>query len=58
MEGPHYLMISVAEHDLTGHKVAMKIINRKKIASMELASRVKREIQFLKVLWHPHIIKL
>lgn len=36
----------------------MKIINRKKIENLELASRVKREIQYLKFLRHPHIIKL
>jgi serine/threonine protein kinase len=49
---------SVAVHSLTGHKVAMKIINRKKIVNMDMTPRVKREIQYLKVLRHPHIIKL
>ena len=50
--------ITVATHSMTGHKVAMKIINRRKIQHMEMTSRVKREIQYLKVLRHPHIIKL
>lgn len=36
----------------------MKIINRRKISSMDMGSRVKREIQYLKLLRHPHIIKL
>jgi serine/threonine protein kinase len=36
----------------------MKIINRRKIQNMDMTSRVKREIQYLKVLRHPHIIKL
>jgi len=36
----------------------MKIINRKKIVNMDMTPRVKREIQYLKVLRHPHIIKL
>lgn len=36
----------------------MKIINRKKIAHMDMVGRVKREIQYLKLLRHPHIIKL
>lgn len=48
----------VATHSLTGHRVAMKIINRRKISSMDMGSRVKREIQYLKLLRHPHIIKL
>lgn len=48
----------VAVHSITGQKVALKIINRKKIASLDMAGRVKREIQYLKLLRHPHIIKL
>lgn len=51
-------IVLVAVHSLTGHKVAMKIINRKKIVNMDMTPRVKREIQYLKVLRHPHIIKL
>jgi carbon catabolite-derepressing protein kinase len=49
---------AVAVHSSTGQKVALKIINRKKIASLDMAGRVKREIQYLKLLRHPHIIKL
>ena len=49
---------AVAVHSHTGHKVAMKIINRRKIANMDMVGRVKREIQYLKLLRHPHIIKL
>lgn len=48
----------MAVHAITGQKVALKIINRKKIASMDMGGRVKREIQYLKLLRHPHIIKL
>ncbi|KAJ9101974.1 hypothetical protein QFC20_005123 [Naganishia adeliensis] len=40
------------------HKVAMKIINLRKMNQTEMNGRVKREIQYLKVLRHPHIIKL
>ena len=36
----------------------MKIINRRKISSLDMGGRVKREIQYLKLLRHPHIIKL
>ncbi|CED85333.1 pkinase-domain-containing protein [Phaffia rhodozyma] len=50
--------VKLAVHTVTGHKVAMKIINRKKIINMEMTPRVRREIQYLKLLRHPHIIKL
>ncbi|KAI9267015.1 kinase-like domain-containing protein [Helicostylum pulchrum] len=50
--------VKLAVHAITGQKVALKIINRKKIATMEMGGRVKREIQYLKLLRHPHIIKL
>lgn len=50
--------VKLAVHSVTGHKVAMKIINRKKIAHMDMVGRVRREIQYLKLLRHPHIIKL
>ncbi|KAG0240173.1 Protein kinase [Actinomortierella wolfii] len=47
-----------AVHSLTGHTVAIKIINRNKVANQDMFARVKREIQYLKLLRHPHIIKL
>ena len=50
--------VKLAEHAVTGQKVAMKIISRKKMVGLEMVGRVKREIQYLKVLRHPHIIKL
>ncbi|CAG8462391.1 5671_t:CDS:2 [Acaulospora morrowiae] len=50
--------VKMAIHSVTGHKVAMKFINRKKIANLDMIGRVKREIQYLKLLRHPHIIKL
>jgi carbon catabolite-derepressing protein kinase len=48
----------VATHAITGHQVALKLINRSKITTPDMNARVKREIQYLKVLRHPHIIKL
>ena len=48
----------MATHALTGHRVAVKIINKRKISSMDIGGRIKREIQYLKLLRHPHIIKL
>ncbi|KAI8891349.1 Pkinase-domain-containing protein [Backusella circina FSU 941] len=50
--------VKLAVHSITGQKVALKIINRKKIITMDMGGRVKREIQYLKLLRHPHIIKL
>ncbi|KAJ1570591.1 hypothetical protein NDA11_001580 [Ustilago hordei] len=50
--------VKLATHALTGHRVAMKIINRRKISNLDMGGRVKREIQYLKLLRHPHIIKL
>lgn len=49
---------SVGEHQLTGHKVAVKILNRQKIRSLDVVGKIKREIQNLKLFRHPHIIKL
>jgi serine/threonine protein kinase len=36
----------------------MKFISKKKIATAEMSDRVQREIQYLGMLQHPHIIKL
>ncbi|KAJ2535783.1 Protein kinase, partial [Coemansia sp. RSA 1878] len=47
-----------AVHSQTGHKVALKIIGRSKLAHSDMIGRVNREIQYLKMLRHPHIIKL
>ncbi|XP_035747650.1 5'-AMP-activated protein kinase catalytic subunit alpha-2 [Egretta garzetta] len=48
----------IGEHQLTGHKVAVKILNRQKIRSLDVVGKIKREIQNLKLFRHPHIIKL
>lgn len=42
----------------TGQSVAIKIINKKKIAGSTLVSNVKREISIMRRLHHPHIVKL
>lgn len=54
----YYVLFSVGEHQLTGHKVAVKILNRQKIRSLDVVGKIKREIQNLKLFRHPHIIKL
>lgn len=48
----------MAVHELTGYKVGVKILNRRKIASLDMGQKIKREIQFLKLLKHPNIIRL
>lgn len=50
--------VKVAEHILTGHQVAIKILNRKKIQSMDMEEKVRREIKILRLFMHPHIIRL
>lgn len=50
--------VKIATHKLTGHKVAVKILNRNKIKSLDVVGKIKREIQNLKLFRHPHIIKL
>lgn len=47
-----------AKHELTGHKVAVKILNRQKIKNLDVVGKIRREIQNLKLFRHPHIIKL
>jgi hypothetical protein len=39
MSGPSQLQVKVAEHVLTGHKVAIKILNRKKIQAMDMEEK-------------------
>ena len=48
----------MAVHQLTGHKVAVKILNRQKIKNLDVVGKIRREIQNLKLFRHPHIIKL
>ena len=50
--------VKLARHKVTGQEVAMKTINRRKLISRDMAGRVEREIQYLQLLRHPHIIKL
>ncbi|KAG8936116.1 Protein kinase [Tulasnella sp. 418] len=50
--------VKLAIHTLTGHKVAMKFISKAKINAMKMRTRVSREVEYLRKLRHPHIIKL
>ena len=50
--------VKLAVHQISGQKVALKIINRRKLVTRDMAGRIEREIQYLQLLRHPHIIKL
>ena len=48
----------MATDEITQKKVAIKVLNRRKIKKLGMQSKVKREIQAMKALTHPHIIAL
>ncbi|VEU24205.1 DEKNAAC105384 [Brettanomyces naardenensis] len=50
--------VKLAYHTTTGQRVALKIINRKTLAKSDMQGRIEREISYLRLLNHPHIIKL
>jgi len=50
--------VRLAQHVRTGHEVAVKILNRKRINSLNMGDKVMREINILKLFMHPHIIRL
>jgi len=50
--------VKVGTHETTRKRVAIKILNKKKLRSMEMESKVESEIAILASLNHPHIIRL
>lgn len=50
--------VKLAEHQLTKHAVAVKVLNRKKIRSLNMDNKVRREISIMKLFSHPHVIHL
>ncbi|KAG6818604.1 hypothetical protein H0H93_003560 [Arthromyces matolae] len=50
--------VKMAMHTVTGHKVAMKYISKAIIHREKTKTRVRREFEYMRVLRHPHIIKL
>ncbi|KDN42150.1 hypothetical protein RSAG8_07008, partial [Rhizoctonia solani AG-8 WAC10335] len=50
--------VKLAIHSLTGQKVALKYFSKARIKNMKLGARVTREIQYLRLLDHPHIVKI
>ena len=58
MVNKHILFLFVvAVNEITGHKVAIKILNKRKIKMQGVFEKVKREIKVLRRFNHPHIIK-
>ncbi|KAI3444277.1 hypothetical protein Pfo_000942 [Paulownia fortunei] len=49
--------VKLAVHTLTGLKVAIKILDRQSIDNCE-AEKVRREINIMRQLFHPHIVRL
>ena len=45
-------------NEITKQKVAIKILNKRKIKNLGMFDKIKREIKILKLFSHPHIIKL
>ncbi|CAI5454505.1 unnamed protein product [Caenorhabditis angaria] len=50
--------VKVGIHEATEYKVAVKILNRQKIKSLDVVGKIRREIQNLSLFRHPHIIRL
>ncbi|KAF1825727.1 Pkinase-domain-containing protein [Dissoconium aciculare CBS 342.82] len=50
--------VKLATHHADGSLVALKIISRRKLNARDMAGRIEREISYLQLLRHPHIIKL
>ncbi|CAH9095782.1 unnamed protein product [Cuscuta epithymum] len=50
--------VKIAEHLLTGHKVAIKILNRRKMRSPDMEEKLRRETKICRLFVHPHVIRL
>lgn len=50
--------VKLGIHELTQQKVAIKILNRKKLKKMDMGAKVRTEIDILRLFSHPHIIRL
>eukprot|EP01137_Pigoraptor_chileana_P009398 Opistho-2@57573 len=53
-----YGKVKLGQHTRTGQKVALKILEKANIKTAKALKRVHREIGFLKLLCHPHIVGL
>jgi len=50
--------VKLGTHILTGEKVAVKILEKERIAEVADVDRVAREIHILKLVRHPHVVRL
>ena len=50
--------VKLAVHEQTGFKVAVKIVKKKYLQKVNTRRQVEREIAILKLIDHPHILKL
>ncbi|KAG6494615.1 CBL-interacting protein kinase 1-like [Zingiber officinale] len=50
--------VKYARHVETGRSFAIKILDRKRIQSLDLHEQIKREIATLKLLKHPNVVRL
>jgi 5'-AMP-activated protein kinase catalytic alpha subunit len=53
-----FRQVKLATHAVTGHRVAVKILNKAKIKQLGMEEKVQREINILHLCTHPHIIRL
>ena len=53
----NFAKVKLALHELTGHKVAIKIINKTQLDQISL-QKLFREVKIMKSLNHPNIVKL
>eukprot|EP00834_Sanchytrium_tribonematis_P001010 NODE_21_length_42443_cov_0.822808.p21 type:complete len:245 gc:universal NODE_21_length_42443_cov_0.822808:775-1509(+) len=53
-----YGKVKLAKHVTTNEKFAVKIIDKSNISTQKQIARIQREIRFLKLLQHPHIVKV
>jgi len=50
--------VKVGTHLVTGEKVAIKVLEKQKIADVNDVERVAREIHILKIVRHPAVVQL
>ena len=50
--------VKEALHTMTGQKIAIKILDKEKIAKKNDETRVAREIKILQTMHHPNIVQL
>ncbi|KAK2908893.1 hypothetical protein Q8A67_004730 [Cirrhinus molitorella] len=53
----NFAVVKLARHKVTKTEVAIKIIDKTRLGESDL-KKIKREVQIMKLLKHPHIIKL